>query len=206
MEKPMLLKKIAVIGLPLFLSAAALAETQRGVEGNQSPAQESQSEAESSQIDEALSKSFSVLHAAVEGAINVSNLAAENAKSELVKEYASTVASGNAALLEKIKAIAAENSVTIVALDPQTEAGKSLIDRLEAEKAMLASLKGDAFDKLYMTLVTNAQQSVLKFAEVRIATATNERVKEFFTNLRTLVSGRNTIAQGIMEKVYGDDL
>lgn len=193
----MLLKKLAVISIPLLISTAALA-------GTPSPGQGSQSE--SSQVDATLSKSFSVLHAVVQAAINVSELAAENASSDLVKQYASSVASGNAELDAKLMEIAAENSVAIVAIDPQTEAGKSLIARLEAEKVMLSTLKGDAFDKIYMTLVTNAQQSILKFAEVRIATATNDRVKEFFTNLETLVSGRNTIAQGILEKVYGDDL
>jgi predicted outer membrane protein len=195
----MLLKKLVCIGLPLFLSTAAIA-------GIQSGAESSQSEAESSQVEDQLSRSFSVLNAAVQGAINVSNLAAENASSELVKEYARSVASGNAELLERLREIAAENSVAIVAVDPQTEAGKSLIARLEAEKTMLSTLKGDAFDKEYMTLVTNAQQSVIKFAEVRIATAKSERVKEFFTNLKTLATGRNTIAQGILEKVYGDEL
>lgn len=193
----MLLKKLAVIGIPLFISGAALA-------GAQSPGQTGQ--AESSELDVTLSRSFSTLHALVQGAISVSELAVENAGSDLVKEYARTVSSGNVELDQKILALAAENSVEIVALDPQTEAGKSLIARLEAEKVMLSSLKGDAFDKMYMTLVTNAQQSILKFAEVRIATATNDRVKEFFTNLKTLISGRNTVAQGILEKVYGDDL
>jgi predicted outer membrane protein len=197
----MLLKKIAVISIPLFISAAALA-------GGQSPDQSSQSDSSSasSEVDAQLSKSFSALHAVVQAATNVSALAAENASSELVKQYAKNIASSNAELDAKLIQIAAENSVAIVEIDPQTEAGKSLIARLEAEKAILSTLKGDAFDKLYMTLVTNGQQSILKFAEVRIATATNDRVKEFFTNLRTLVSGRNTIAQGILEKVYGDDL
>lgn len=193
----MLIKKLAVIGIPLFISGAALA-------GSPSPAQTGQ--AESSEVDATLSQSFSRLHALVQGAINVSELAVENAGSELVKQYARSVASGNVELDQKIQSLAAEYSVEIVALDPQTEVGKSLLARLEAEKVMLSSLKGDAFDKMYMTLVTNAQQSILKFAEVRIATATNERVREFFTNLKTLISGRNTIAQGILEKVYGDDL
>jgi predicted outer membrane protein len=197
----MLVKKLAVIGIPLLISTAALA-------GSQTPGQttESQGESQSSEVNLILSRSFSTLHAAIQGAIEVSELAAENASSELVKQYASTVLKGNTELDARLMEIAAENAVGIVALDPQTEAGKSLLARLQAEKTMLASLKGDAFDKLYMTLVTNAQQSVLKFAEVRIATSPNERVKEFFTNLKALVSARNTVAQGIMEKVYGDDL
>jgi hypothetical protein len=57
-----------------------------------------------------------------------------------------------------------------------------------------------------MTLVTNTQQSVLKFSTLRIETATNEKVRTFFTNLKALVEGRLTIAQEILEKVYGNDL
>jgi predicted outer membrane protein len=188
----MLLKRLAVICIPFFFSAAALASTPGA--GENSPA------------DAALSRAFSALHAVVQGAINVSDMAAENASSDLVKQYASSVSSGNAALDAKLMALAADQSIAIVAIDPQTEAGKSLIARLEAEKTMLSSLEGDAFDKEYMTLVTNAQQSVIKFADGRIAESTNDRVKEFFTSLKALIIGRNTIAQEIMEKVYGDEL
>jgi predicted outer membrane protein len=198
----MLLKKIAIVSIPLFLSATALA-------GSQSPDQQSQEQAgqeQSSEVNAQLSRSLSALHALAQNSIEVSELAAENASSELVKQYASSIVSGNKALDEKLREIAAENSVEIVALDPQTEIGKSLKERIEAEKMMLSTLKGDAFDKEYMVLVTNAQQSVIKFAEVRIKTAKNERVKEFFTNLKTLVGSRNEVAQGILEKLYGDDL
>lgn len=198
----MLLKKIAVIGIPLFFSAAALA----GTETPGQPSQEQAGQEQSSEVNAKLSRSLSALHALVQNSIEVSEMAAQNASSELVKQYASSILSGNAALDEKLREIAAENSVEIVALDPQTEIGKSLVERLEAEKTMLSTLKGDAFDKEYMVLVTNAQQSVIKFADVRIKISKNERVKEFFTNLKTLVEGRNTIAQGILEKLYGDDL
>ena len=71
--------------LPFFFSAAALAGTQQsGMTGTQEDA------------GHLRSKAFSALHAVTQVAINVSDLAAEKAKSELVKEYAQTVSSGNA--------------------------------------------------------------------------------------------------------------
>ena len=60
----------------------------------------------------------------------------------------------------------------IAPLDPQTEEGKSLNERIKAEEALLGSLEGDAFDKEYMTLVTNTQQSVLNLLKA------SEKVKE----------------------------
>ena len=74
---------------------------------------------------------------------------------------------GTRTLDEKLMKIAEEHSIQVMPLDPQTEAGKSLASRLEAEKVLLNSLEGDAWDKEYMTLVTNTQQSILKFSESR---------------------------------------
>ena len=102
--------------------------------------------------------------------------------------------------------IAQKQGIKVLPLDPQTEAGKSLIDRLQAEAVMLGSLKGDAFDKAYMTLVTNTQQSILQLANARIASATDPAVTAFFTDLKTIIENRLTTAQYILAKVYGDDI
>jgi len=91
-----------------------------------------------------------------------------------------------------------------VPLDPQTEAGKSLKDRVKAETALLGSLQGDAFDKEYMTLVTNTQQSVIPFLEGRKEMANDPEVKQFLGELTTTVQNRLKLAQEILAKVYGD--
>ena len=153
-----------------------------------------------------LERAFSALHAASQAAIKVSGLAEKRAKSDLVKAYARSVASGNAQLDAKLMLVAQRQGIEVLPLDPQTEAGKSLIDRLQAEAVMLGSLEGDAFDKQYMILVTNFQQSIIQLANARIAAATDPEVKAFFTDLKTIIENRLTTAQDILQKVYGDDI
>ena len=178
----MLCKKLAVVFMPFFFAAAALA------------------------ANSDLERALSVLHAATQHAIKVSNLADTNAKSDLVKAYARTVSSGNAEFDAKLMLIAQKQGIKVLPLDPQTEAGKSLTERLKAEAEMLGSLDGDAFDKMYMTLVTNTQQSILNLANARIESATDPEVKAFFTDLKTVIENRLKTAQEILAKVYGDDI
>jgi predicted outer membrane protein len=178
----MLFKKLAVVFMPFFFAAAALA------------------------ANSDLERALSALYAANQGAIHVSALADKSAKSDLVKAYARTVSSGNAGFDAKLMLIAQKQGIQVLPLDPQTEAGKSLIARLQAEAVMLGSLEGDAFDKAYMTLVTNTQQSIINLANARIATATDPEVKAFFTDLKTIIENRLTTAQDILAKVYGDDI
>ena len=153
-----------------------------------------------------LERGLSILHAATQAAIKVSDLADKHAKSDLVKAYARTVSSGNAKFDAKLMLIAQKQGIKILPLDPQTEEGKSLIARLKAEAVMLGSLEGDAFDKVYMTLVTNTQQSIMNLANARIASATDPEVKAFFTDLKTIIENRLKTAQDILAKVYGDDI
>ena len=178
----MLFKKLAVVFMPFFFAAAALA------------------------ANADLERALSALHAASQAAIKVSDLADKSAKSDLVKAYARKVSSGNAELDAKLMLFAQKQGIKVLPLDPQTEAGKSLIDRLQAEAVMLGSLKGDAFDKAYMTLVTNTQQSVLQLANANIASATDPAVTAFFTDLKTSIEHRLTTAQDILAKVYGDNI
>ena len=187
----MLFKKLAVVFMPFFFAAAALVGNSAEVSGAGEPNVE---------------RALSVLHAASQAAIKVSDLADKRAKSDLVKAYARTVSSGNAEFYAKLMLIAQKQGIKVLPLDPQTEAGKSLIDRLQAEAVMLGSLEGDAFDKAYMTLVTNTQQSIVNLANARIASATDPEVKAFFTDLKTMIENRLTTAQDILAKVYGDDI
>lgn len=187
----MLFKKLAVVFVPFFFAAAALLGNSAEVSGAGEPN---------------LERALSVLHAASQAAIKVSDLADKRAQSDLVKEYARTVSSGNAKFDAQLMLIAKKQGIKVLPLDPKTEAAKSLIDRLQAEAVMLRSLKGDAFDKQYMTLVTNTQQSIINLANARIASATDPEVKAFFTDLKTIIEKRLTTAQDILAKVYGDDV
>jgi len=185
-------KKLAVVFMPFCFAAVALVGNSAEVSG--------------AGDEPYLERALSVLHAVNQAAIKVSDLADKRAKSDLVKAYARTVSSGNAKFDAKLMLIAQTQGIKVLPLDPQTEAAKSLIDRLQAEAVMLGSLEGDAFDKQYMTLVTNTQQSVINLANARIATVTDPEVKAFFTDLRTIVENRLATAQDILVKVYGNDI
>lgn len=151
-----------------------------------------------------LGETFSILHAASQWSRNLSDMADKKAKSDQVKSYAHTVATANADVDTKLQALAQKHGIDMAPLDPQTEEGKSVLERMKAETAMLNSLDGDAFDKEYMTLVTNTQQSVLHLLETSKASATDPDVKQFMGELTTTVQGRLKTAQEIMTKVYGN--
>jgi predicted outer membrane protein len=100
--------------------------------------------------------------------------------------------------------IAEKHGIEVAPLDPKTEEGKSLLDRIQAETALLSSLEGDAFDKEYMTLVTNTQQSVIHFLDAHKAAAKDPDVKRFIGDMTTVVQKRLKVAQDVMAKVYGN--
>ena len=146
-----------------------------------SPAPQPRVEADTSEKAAKLSETFSVLHAVSQWSINLSEMADKRAKSDLVKGYARAMATANTDTDAKLMGIAKKHGIDVAPLDPQTEEGKSLLDRIKAETVLLGSLEGDAFDKEYMTLVTNTQQSVIHFLETtkrrpRIRTSSNSSV------------------------------
>jgi hypothetical protein len=102
--------------------------------------------------------------------------------------------------------MAQKHGIDVVPLDMQTEYGKSLQDRINAETTLLSSLQGDAWDKEYMTLVTSAQQSVIHLLESRKAVTRDPEVKQFFGDLMTTVQNRLTTAQDVMAKIYGNEI
>jgi predicted outer membrane protein len=183
------MKRYVAVALSAF-AAAALVGNPAEVSGAAAPNRE---------------RGLSALHAASQAAIKLSDLADTRATSDLVKAYARTVSSGNAKFDAKLMLIAKKQGIQVV-MDPQTEEGKSLLARLKAEDVMLSSLDGDAFDKMYMTLVTNTQQSIMNLANERIESATDPEVKAFFTDLKTVIENRLKTAQDIMAKVYGDNI
>jgi predicted outer membrane protein len=151
-----------------------------------------------------LSRAFSVLHAVSQWSGSLSELAEKRGKSDLVKGYARGIAAANAESDAKLQAVAQKHGITIGALDPQTEEGKSLLDRMKAEKVLLSSLEGDAFDREFMTLVTNTQQSVIHLLEASKAAATDQEVQQFIGDFMTKIEHRLKSAQQIMSQVYGD--
>jgi predicted outer membrane protein len=151
-----------------------------------------------------LGESFSELHAVSQWAITLSEMAGERAKSDLVKNYARTVMKANPNLDGKLVSVAQKQGIDIVPVSPQTEEGKSLLERMKAESVLLGSLEGDAFDKEYMTLVTNTQQSVLNLLKASKGSAKDPEVKQLMSELTTTVQTRLKLAQDIMLKIYGN--
>jgi predicted outer membrane protein len=152
------------------------------------------------------SQPFSVLHAVDQWATNLSEMAAKKAKSDEVKGYARDMATANASSDAKLMRVAREEGIEVGPLDPQSEEGKSLLDRIKAETVLLDSLEGDAFDKEYMTLVTNTQQSVIHFLGTKKALARDQGVKQLLGDMTTNVQNRLATAQGIMARIYGDKI
>jgi predicted outer membrane protein len=153
-----------------------------------------------------LGDTVSLLHAASQWSMNLSDMADKRAKSDLVKQYAHSVAASNAATDTKLQGIAQRKGFEIAPLNPQTEEGASLLDRMKGETVLLGSLEGDAFDKEYMTLVTNTQQSILHLLEANKASATDPEVKKSLADLTATVQGRLKTAQDILAKIYADSV
>lgn len=195
----MLCRRLAAIFVPLFISVAAFATP---------PVADRADTPEQAAPDQAarLGKAFSVLHAVSQWSIKLSEMADQRAKSDLVKRYAREMATANADADARLRSVAGNTGVTIAPLDPQTEEGKSLLARIKAETALLGSLQGDAFDKEYMTLVTNTQQSVVHLLQRAEAVAQKPEAKRFLGEMMTNVQERLRTAQDIMAKIYGDQV
>lgn len=193
----MLFRKLAAVSILLFIAGTALA--------NPPPASGRAGTPETEKATK-LSEALSVLHAVSQWSISLSEMADKRAKSDLVKDYARSMATANANADTKLRSIAEKAGVDIKPLDPQTEEGKSLLARMKAETALLSSLDGDAFDKEYMTLVTNTQQSVIHVLETNKASAKDPEIKQFLGDMTTTVQNRLKTAQDVMAKIYGDSV
>jgi predicted outer membrane protein len=183
-------KRLTAMFAPLFVTAitgAAFAATPAEKSGN-------------------LGEVLTVLHAVGQWSIDLSKMADTRAKSDLVKSYASDMATRNSDLDAKLMAVAQKRGVEVAPLDAQTEEGKSLLERINAETTLLGSLQGDAFDKEYMTLVTNTQQSVIHFLQAHKAAAKDPDVKQLLGDMTATVQKRLKTAQDVMAKVYGDKI
>ena len=153
-----------------------------------------------------LGESFSELHAVSQWAVTLSQMAEKRAKSDLVKSYAQSVATANPTLDAKLVSVAKSQGIDMTPPEPQTEENRSLTERMKAEATLLGSLEGDAFDKEYMTLVTNTQQSVLNLLKASKGSAKDPEVKQLIGELTTTIQTRLKTAQDIMLKVYGNKI
>ena len=151
-----------------------------------------------------LNETFTELHAVGQWSVTLSEMAAKRAKSDLVKTYAHTIATSNPTLDAKLVAVANKQEIDIAPPAPPTEESKSLTERMKAEAVLLGSLEGDAFDKEYMTLVTNTQQSVLNLLKANKGSAKDPEVKQLMGEMTTTVQTRLKLAQDIMLKIYGN--
>jgi predicted outer membrane protein len=192
----MLRKRLTGMFVPLFVTAAT------GAAFAATPAAGGVDAEKAAKVGEALT----ILHAVGQWSVDLSKLADERAKSELVKNYASEVATANADKDAKLVAAAQKHGIEVAPLDAQTDEGKSLLARMKGETTLLSSLEGDAFDKEYMTLVTNTQQSVIHFLEAHKAAAKDPDVKRVLGDMTTNVQARVKQAQDIMTKVYGNTI
>jgi predicted outer membrane protein len=183
-------KRQAALLVPILINGAAFASPPAPVHGSEPAAK--------------MSDAFSVLHAVLQWSTNLSELADKRAKSDLVKDYAKSMSTANANTDAKLQAIAQKHGIDVIAIDPKTAEGKSLLDRIKAETVLLSSVEGDAFDKEFMTLVTNTQQSVIHLLETVTPQATDPEVRQFLRDLTNTVQNRLKTAQDIMVKVYGD--
>ena len=184
---------------PMFIALVVIANTGAAFA---SPPASGTDTAETGNLGEALT----VLHAVGQWSIDLSKMADERAKSDLVKNYARSMATANADTDAKLMEIAKKNGIEVAALDPKTEEAKSLLDRMKAETLLLSSLKGDAFDKEYMTLVTNTQQSVSHFLEAHKTAAKDPAAKKLMGDMHSTIQQRLKTAQDILAKVYGNSI
>ncbi len=186
--------RLAAVLIPLFMTGAAAALAGTPASGGAGTTEHSAQ----------LGESFSALHAVSQWSVTLSDMAEKRAKSDLVKSYARTIASANPTLDAKLVSVAKTQGIDVVPPDTQGEEGKSLSERMKAEAVLLGSLEGDAFDKEYMTLVTNTQQSVLNLLKANKGSAKDPEVKQLMGELTTTIQTRLKTAQDIMSKVYGN--
>src|SRR5215471_12485956 len=193
----MLPKRLTAMFVPLFVTA---------ITGAAFAAPPASGRVDTTEKAGNLGEALTVMHAVGQWSIDVSKLADTRAKSDLVKNYAREMATTNAEKDAKLMSIAEKHGIEVAPLNPQTEEGKSLLERIKGETTLLSSLEGDAFDKEYMTLVTNTQQSVIHFLEAHKAAAKDPDVKRFIGDSITTVQNRLKVAQDIMAKVYGNSI
>ena len=129
--------------------------------------------------------------------IELAKIARDHAANSDVKQFAQVMLDDHTKAGDELKQIATSNSIPIdTKIDDKQ---KSLMDKL-------SKLNGADFDKEYMSLVTNTQQSVIRLLETHKAAAKDPAVKQLMGDMTTTVQNRLKTAQDILAKVYGDSI
>ena len=187
--------RLAAVFIPLFITSAGVAFAGTPASGGTGTTEHAAQ----------LSESFTELHAVSQWSVTLSEMADKRAKSDLVKTYAQRdhECQSDFGRKDRVRRLK-QQGIDIAPPDPQTEESKSLSERMKAEAVLLGSLEGDAFDKEYMTLVTNTQQSVLNLLKASKGSAKDPEVKQLIGELTTTIQNRLKTAQEIMLKIYGN--
>src|SRR3954453_1643427 len=114
----MLRTRLAAVIVPLFISGVAFSD--KPATGG----------AETTEQAAKLSGTFSTLEAVNNWSAKLSEMADKRAKSDLVKQYARSIAAGNNSVDQKLQATAQKHGIEMTPLNTQTEEGKSLQDRM----------------------------------------------------------------------------
>src|SRR6185436_11324795 len=128
MERLMLRKSLAAVFIPVFVGITGAALAEPATSGSHRP--------DTSEKAAKLNETFSVLHAVAQSSVQLSDMADKKAKSDLVKNYARDVSATNKSWDEKLMATAKKEGIDVRPLDPQTEEGKSVLDRMNGEKVL----------------------------------------------------------------------
>ena len=102
--------------------------------------------------------------------VEAGKLAQQNAKSQRVKDFGSMMVTDHSQANEELKSLASANNVTVpTALPPEHQ---KHID-------MMSKMKGDAFDKHYMSMMVNDHKKVMAEFEKEANGETNDPFKAF---------------------------
>jgi putative membrane protein len=141
-------------------------------------------------LDKGLQSKLETLHADNQGEIQMAQLAAQNAQSPSVKQFAEKVASDHERLDKKLQTTAQSAGATLDGKDFQKAQAAN-----QKELTALQSKTGKDFDKAYMSRAVKDHESDLK--TVKAAQQTAEKTKQ--PELAALLAGAQKGMQGHLE-------
>ena len=119
------------------------------------------------------------------------------------ESYARTITNANPKLDAKIESVAQKKGIDVAPLNPQTEEGKSLSERMKAKRCCSALSRGMPSTRSTMTLVTNTQQAP-QFPEGKQRVGEGSGGQATHRRIDDHGPSRVKTAQDIMLKIYGN--
>jgi putative membrane protein len=141
-------------------------------------------------LDKGLQSKLEVIHADNQGEIQMAQLAAQNAQSPQVKQFAEKVAGDHEKLDKKLQATAQSAGATLDGKDFQKAQAEN-----QKDLKSLQSKTGKDFDKAYMSRAVKDHESDLK--TVKDAQQAAEKANQ--TELATLLAGAQKGMQGHLD-------